>query len=129
MFRPGAGRGGGIPMAREKDTRKMNGGVQLFHDDLLKTYVPGQEDELEAAMTAGEYAHLTAEGVLEGDWSPAGTPKRAPTPEERAAKAQALKDLDPKALQPGLTREELATALKDHVKGSAGLVTRFRHPS
>jgi hypothetical protein len=38
-------------------------------------------------------------------------------------------DLDPKALQPGLTREELATALKDHVKGSAGLVTRFKHPS
>jgi Raf kinase inhibitor-like YbhB/YbcL family protein len=38
-------------------------------------------------------------------------------------------DLDPKALQPGLTREELAAALKDHVKGSAGLVTRFRHPS
>ncbi len=37
-------------------------------------------------------------------------------------------DLDPKALQPGLTREELATALKDHVKGSAGLVTRFKHP-
>jgi hypothetical protein len=38
-------------------------------------------------------------------------------------------DLDPKALQPGLTREELATALKDHVKGSAGLITRFRHPT
>jgi Raf kinase inhibitor-like YbhB/YbcL family protein len=38
-------------------------------------------------------------------------------------------DLDPKALQPGLTREELATALQNHVKGSAGLVTRFRHPS
>ena len=37
-------------------------------------------------------------------------------------------DLDPKALQPGLTREELAAALKDHVKGSAGLVTRFEHP-
>jgi Raf kinase inhibitor-like YbhB/YbcL family protein len=37
-------------------------------------------------------------------------------------------DLDPKALQPGMTREELATALKDHVKGSAGLVTRFKHP-
>jgi len=36
-------------------------------------------------------------------------------------------DLDPKALQPGLTREELATALKDHVKGSAGLLTRFKH--
>jgi len=38
-------------------------------------------------------------------------------------------DLDPKALQPGMTREELAAALKDHVKGSAGLVTRFKHPS
>jgi Raf kinase inhibitor-like YbhB/YbcL family protein len=38
-------------------------------------------------------------------------------------------DLDPKALQPGMTREELATALKDHVKGSAGLIGRFRHPS
>jgi len=38
-------------------------------------------------------------------------------------------DLDPKVLQPGLTREELATALQNHVKGSAGLVTRFRHPS
>src|SRR5215472_13313413 len=37
-------------------------------------------------------------------------------------------DLDPKALQPGLTREGLAGALKDHVKGSAGLVTRFKHP-
>ena len=37
-------------------------------------------------------------------------------------------DLDPKALQPGLTREELAAALKDHVKGSAGLITRFKHP-
>jgi Raf kinase inhibitor-like YbhB/YbcL family protein len=42
-------------------------------------------------------------------------------------------DLDPKALQPGLTRDELATALinplQNHVKGSAGLVTRFKHPS
>ena len=38
-------------------------------------------------------------------------------------------DLDPTALQPGLTRDELATALKDHAKGSAGLVTRFRHPT
>jgi Raf kinase inhibitor-like YbhB/YbcL family protein len=42
-------------------------------------------------------------------------------------------DLDPKALPPGLTREELATPhinpLQNHVKGSAGLVTRFRHPT
>jgi Raf kinase inhibitor-like YbhB/YbcL family protein len=42
-------------------------------------------------------------------------------------------DLDPKALPPGLTREELGAALinplQNHVKGSAGLVTRFKHPS
>ena len=38
-------------------------------------------------------------------------------------------DLDPQALQPGMTREELTDALKDHVKGSAGLITRFKHPS
>lgn len=37
-------------------------------------------------------------------------------------------DLDPKALQPGLTREELAAPLKDHVKGPAGFITRFKHP-
>jgi len=42
-------------------------------------------------------------------------------------------DLDPKApeLKPGMTREELATVLgagpNSHVKGSAGLVTRFKH--
>ena len=36
-------------------------------------------------------------------------------------------DLDPKALQPGLTRDELAAALQNHVKGSAGLITRFKH--
>lgn len=37
-------------------------------------------------------------------------------------------DLDPKALPSGLTRDELTVALKDHVKGSAGLIGRFRHP-
>ncbi len=38
-------------------------------------------------------------------------------------------DLDPKALQPGMTRDELFAALAGHAKGSAGLVGRFRHPS
>lgn len=37
-------------------------------------------------------------------------------------------DLEQGALQAGMTREELAAALKDHVKGSAGLITRFKHP-
>ena len=37
-------------------------------------------------------------------------------------------DLDPTALQPGMTRDELLAALKGHVKGTAGLIVRFRHP-
>lgn len=40
-------------------------------------------------------------------------------------------DLDPKALTPGMTREELTAALKGHIKGPgsvAGLIGRFRHP-
>ena len=37
-------------------------------------------------------------------------------------------DVDPKELQPGMTRDELAKALDGHVKGAAGLVTRFKHP-
>jgi hypothetical protein len=37
-------------------------------------------------------------------------------------------DLDPKALQPGLTRDELFTALAGHTKIAAGLIGRFRHP-
>jgi Raf kinase inhibitor-like YbhB/YbcL family protein len=36
-------------------------------------------------------------------------------------------DLDPTALQPGLTREELFAALAGHAKGAAGLVGRFKH--
>jgi Raf kinase inhibitor-like YbhB/YbcL family protein len=35
-------------------------------------------------------------------------------------------DLDPKALQPGMTREELFAA--GHTKTAAGLIGRFRHP-
>jgi Raf kinase inhibitor-like YbhB/YbcL family protein len=38
-------------------------------------------------------------------------------------------DLDVAALQPGMTRDELFSALAGHSKGAAGLVGRFRHPS
>jgi Raf kinase inhibitor-like YbhB/YbcL family protein len=36
-------------------------------------------------------------------------------------------DIDPKDLQPGMTREELLPAIKPHAKGSAGLILRFKH--
>jgi hypothetical protein len=37
-------------------------------------------------------------------------------------------DLEPKALAPGLTRDELLAALAGHAKGAAGLIGRFKHP-
>jgi phosphatidylethanolamine-binding protein (PEBP) family uncharacterized protein len=37
-------------------------------------------------------------------------------------------DLDPTALPPGLTRDELTKALTGHVKGAAGLIMRWRYP-
>jgi Raf kinase inhibitor-like YbhB/YbcL family protein len=37
-------------------------------------------------------------------------------------------DLDPKALMPGLTRDELLAALKGHAKAASSLIGRFRHP-
>ena len=36
-------------------------------------------------------------------------------------------DLEPAALQPGMTRDELLTALNGHALGAAGLIGRFRH--
>ncbi len=38
-------------------------------------------------------------------------------------------DLDPTALPPGLTRDELLAKLNGHTKGAAGLILRFKHPS
>jgi hypothetical protein len=35
-------------------------------------------------------------------------------------------DLDPKALQPGMTRDELMSALKGHALAAAGRIGRFR---
>jgi Raf kinase inhibitor-like YbhB/YbcL family protein len=37
-------------------------------------------------------------------------------------------DLDPKALAPGLSRDELFKALDGHAKGAAGLIGRFTKP-
>jgi Raf kinase inhibitor-like YbhB/YbcL family protein len=37
-------------------------------------------------------------------------------------------DLDPKALEPGLTRDQLFEKLNGHTKGAAGLIGRFTHP-
>jgi Raf kinase inhibitor-like YbhB/YbcL family protein len=40
---------------------------------------------------------------------------------------QIATDLDTKALQPGLTRDEAIAALNGHAKGGTGLIGRFKH--
>ena len=37
-------------------------------------------------------------------------------------------DLDPRALSPGLTRDELLAALKGHARAASSLIGRFKHP-
>ncbi|HXD26591.1 MAG TPA: hypothetical protein VN609_11725, partial [Propionibacteriaceae bacterium] len=37
-------------------------------------------------------------------------------------------DLEPGALQPGMTREDMPKALDGHVKGSTGIIATFQHP-
>jgi phosphatidylethanolamine-binding protein (PEBP) family uncharacterized protein len=37
-------------------------------------------------------------------------------------------DLDPNALEPGLTRDQLFEKLNGHTKGAAGLIGRFTKP-
>ena len=37
-------------------------------------------------------------------------------------------DLEPAALKPGMTRDEVIKALEGHVKGATGLIGRFQHP-
>lgn len=101
-------------MAREKDTRRIVSGVQRYQDGTVKTYVAGQEDALEAVMTAGEYARLKAAGAIEGDWQPTGKPAtvmagskahrglkdRADDPEAQAAAARQLDEAVAKKYAP-----------------------------
>lgn len=59
-----------------KDTRRIVSGVTLPLDP--QTYVEGDEDALEAAMTPQQCAYLAAKGVIAGDWHPTGTPRTMP---------------------------------------------------
>ena len=37
-------------------------------------------------------------------------------------------DLEPAALTPGLTHDEVVAALKGHVKSTSALIGKFQHP-
>jgi hypothetical protein len=59
-------------MAKEKDNRRIVQGVQLETEGEGHVFVPGEEDELEEAMTAEQLEYLKQQGALEGDWSAKG---------------------------------------------------------
>src|SRR5438067_4815797 len=89
--------------------------------------IPGDvKDFAEGALSKESDKFVGGKSTMEKNayWGP-GTPPN--TDWHHYTFTLVATDLEPKALQPGMTREELATALKDHVKGSAGLIGRFKH--
>lgn len=69
--------------------RKIIRGV-LLKD---KMYVPGQEDELDALLSAGEVKRLSEKGYIEGKWSgSAAEPEPLTKAEKKAADKAAEKE-------------------------------------
>lgn len=62
--------------------RKINRGVRLGD----KTYVAGQEDELDALLSPGEVERLSGKGYIEGKWS--GSAAEPEPPAEKTAKSK-----------------------------------------
>lgn len=82
-------------MAKVKDTRRIVSGVQIPEAGrVLRTFGPGEEDELEEVLTAGQLAHLLAEGAVEGDWSPKA---KAPSVMPNSLAARAAEGRDDRA--------------------------------
>lgn len=64
--------------------RKIIRGVRVG----TKTYVPGQEDELDAVLTAAEVKRLSTKGYLEGKWSGGAAEPEATEKTEKATKKE-----------------------------------------
>lgn len=59
--------------------RKIIRGVRVG----AKTYVPGQEDELDAVLTSDEAKRLSDKGYLEGKWSGKAKAEAAETKDKK----------------------------------------------
>lgn len=69
-----------------KDTREILRGVRIGN----VVYKPGQEDELEARLTAEQVKRLTENGTLQGDWKGGKGEVKAPE-----AKAETKPEVKP----------------------------------
>ena len=77
--------------------------------------VSGPSDKYVGGISTPKLAHYFGPCTPPGDW-------------HHYTWTLIATDLDPKALQPGLSREDLFKALDGHAKGAAGLVMRFTKP-
>ena len=77
--------------------------------------VSGPSDKYVGGISTPKLAHYFGPCTPPGDW-------------HHYTWTLIATDLEPKALQPGLSRDELFKALEGHTKGAAGLVMRFTHP-
>lgn len=75
-------------MARERDTRKIIHGIQLFEGADAVTYTEGDEDLLEETLTPERGKELVEAGDLLGDWKFKGDHLPPPMPGSRLARAQ-----------------------------------------
>lgn len=56
----------------EKVTKRILRGVTFSVEGSVHTFVPGEEDDLEAYMTPEQAERLVKEEAIEGDWEAAG---------------------------------------------------------
>jgi len=77
--------------------------------------VSGPSDKYVGGISTPKLAHYFGPCTPPGDW-------------HHYTWTLIATDLEPKALQPGLSRDDLFKALDGHAKGAAGLVMRFTHP-
>lgn len=103
-----------------KDKRVMFTGVEIGG----RTYVPGEEDELEEAMTPKQLAHLEKQGALEGPWEArirdSGDASRTEGDQESSKSISRMNQAELKALAQekgveipeGATNAEIRDALK-----------------
>lgn len=108
----------------EKDNRRILRGVPVPVNERLRTYAPGEEDELDEVLTPRQVAYLKARGAIEGDFTgkaDAPQPLHAPN-RVRQARADARKAFwaDPAAAEKAAFAAETKQAKADAAEDKAG---------
>jgi hypothetical protein len=97
-----------------KDTRTIVRGIQIPEGATLRTYAPGEEDQLEEVLTPAQVKNLTESGALTGSWS--GKAKTAATlnpPNRKEPTPQELSQAEPRTHEGEPVKEDTP---KPHAK-------------